>query len=55
MITGSAQQVDDYCKELIDTCAPGGGFILTTGAGLDEGKAETTRALVESAEKYGKY
>jgi regulator of sigma D len=55
MVTGTAQQVDEYCKQLIDDCAPGGGFILTTGAALDEGKAETTRSLLEAAEKYGKY
>lgn len=55
MITGTADQVDDYCKHLIQTCAPGGGFILTTGAGLDEGQVATTRALIESAEKYGRY
>jgi hypothetical protein len=55
MVTGTARQVDDYCKKLIEDCAPGGGFILTTGASLDEGKAETTRALLDAAEKYGKY
>lgn len=55
MITGTADQVDDYCRQLIDNCAPGGGFILTTGAGLDEGQAQTTRSLIESAEKYGWY
>lgn len=55
MVTGTAQQVDDYCKKLIDICAPGGGFILTTGAGLDEGKAETTRAFIDASDKYGSY
>ena len=55
MITGSAEQVDDYCHKLIDDCAPGGGFILTTGAALDEGKADTTHALVTAADKYGWY
>ena len=55
MITGSAQQVDDYCRQLIDDCAPGGGFILTTGAALDEGKADTTQSLVTAADKYGWY
>jgi uroporphyrinogen-III decarboxylase len=55
MVTGTPQLVDEYCKKLIDTCAPGGGFILTTGAALDEGKANTTQALLEAADKYGKY
>jgi uroporphyrinogen-III decarboxylase len=55
MVTGSPAEVDEYCKKLIEICAPGGGYILTTGAGLDEGKADTTRALLEAVEKYGKY
>lgn len=55
MITGSAAQVDEYCRKLIEVCGENGGYILTTGAALDEGKADTTRALLESAEKYGKY
>ncbi len=55
MITGTAAQVDEYCKKLIEVCGTNGGYILTTGAGLDEGKGDTTRALLEAAEKYGKY
>jgi len=47
--------VDDYCKKLYDDCAPGGGFMLSTGAIIDEGKAATARALVDAGEKYGKY
>ena len=55
MITGTAAKVDDYCKKLIDDCAPGGGFILTTGASLDEGKPETVSTLIEAADRYGRY
>lgn len=55
MITGTADQVGAYCKQIIDACAPGGGFILTTSAGLDEGKGDTIRALLDAAEKHGKY
>ncbi len=55
MVTGSAAQVDEYCRKLIEICGDGGGYILTTGAALDEGKADTTRALLESVEKYGRY
>ena len=55
MVTGTAQQVNEYCKKLIDDCAPGGGYILCTGAITDVDKAETTRALIEAGEKYGQY
>jgi hypothetical protein len=39
----------------MQACAPGGGYILTCGAIIDEGRAETMRALLEAAEKYGRY
>jgi hypothetical protein len=55
MITGAAAQVEERCKQLIDDCAPGGGYILTTGAGIDEGNAATTEAFIQAAEKYGQY
>jgi len=55
MVTGTPEQVEAYCKQIIDNCAPGGGFILTTGAGLDEGKTDTVGAMLEAADKYGKY
>lgn len=55
MLTGTAAQVDERCKKLIDTCGPGGGYILTTGAALDEGNAETTGAMIEAVDKYGSY
>lgn len=53
MVTGNPQQVDEYCKKVIDICGDGGGYILSTGASLDEGKADTTHALLDAAEKYG--
>ncbi len=55
MITGSADQVDDYCRKLIDECAPGGGYILAAGVIIDEGKADTTRSMMDAAMKYGNY
>ena len=55
MVTGTAGQVEDCCKQLMDDCAPGGGYILTTGAVTDEGKAETMQALLDTAAKHGSY
>ncbi len=55
MVTGTTEQIDDYCRQLMQACAPGGGYILTCGAIIDEGRAETMRALLEAAEKYGRY
>jgi uroporphyrinogen-III decarboxylase len=56
MQTGSPQQVEEYCKNLIKTVGKGGGFILTTSTGLThEAKPENVRAMIESAKKYGRY
>jgi len=51
---GKKQEVIDYTKKLIDTCAPGGGFMLDTGALVDDAKTENFAALFETADRYGK-
>jgi uroporphyrinogen-III decarboxylase len=51
---GEKQEVVGCTKRLIDTCAPGGGFMLDTGAVVDDAKPENLVALFETAESYGK-
>jgi hypothetical protein len=51
----SAGEVTSYCRGLIETVAPGGGFILDMGAGADEGEDENLRAMIEAAKRYGAY
>jgi uroporphyrinogen-III decarboxylase len=53
--TGTTAQVKSYCKDLIETCAPGGGFILSGGAAIDNGNMENLKAIMESAYEYGTY
>ena len=53
--TGTPQEVSDYCKQLIDICAPGGGFILSPRSVIDEAKPENIRAMVETTKEYGVY
>jgi uroporphyrinogen-III decarboxylase len=55
MCTGTAKQVKEYCRKLIETCAPGGGYILTGGCSATETNAENLRAMVEAAKEYGVY
>jgi uroporphyrinogen-III decarboxylase len=55
MATGTPKQVKEYCKKLIETCAPGGGYILSCGASIDNGKAENIRAMIDAAKEYGVY
>jgi hypothetical protein len=50
--TGSAQDVTKCCKDLIDNCGQGGGFILSTSCQLDHAQDETVRAMVETAKTY---
>ena len=49
---GKKEQVVDYCKYLIDTCAPGGGYIFDTNACLENAKIENLDAMFETFETY---
>lgn len=51
----SPQDMENYCKELIETCAPGGGFCLTPGAVIDHANAENVHAYLACGKKFGKY
>jgi uroporphyrinogen-III decarboxylase len=53
--TGTAQATKEYCRQLIEVCGKGGGFILTGGASLDKGKGENLKAMWEAANEYGVY
>jgi uroporphyrinogen-III decarboxylase len=53
--TGTAQEMKDYCRKLIETCAPGGGYILSGGCTFDMAKPENLRAMMDAAKEYGVY
>ncbi|MCJ7744551.1 MAG: hypothetical protein MUO99_08385 [Dehalococcoidales bacterium] len=53
--TGTAQGVKEYCRNLIEVCAPGGGYILSAGASVDQAPPENLRAMMEAAKEYGVY
>ncbi len=55
MVTGTSKEVKEYCRKLIEVCAPGGGFILTGGAHVDQGNPDNLRAMMEAAKEYGRY
>jgi uroporphyrinogen-III decarboxylase len=55
LCTGTPQQVKDGCRKLIETCAPGGGYILTGAASMDKGDPNNLRAMMEAAKEYGVY
>jgi len=49
------ENVVDNVKKIIDDCAPGGGFIFRTSAGLDNVKKENVEAMYDTLMTYGKY
>jgi len=52
---GTPEQVKEYVKRLIDDVAGDGGFILSTGAVLDDAKPENLHALIDTGKTYGVY
>lgn len=55
LCTGTPQEVKEHCRRLIETCAKGGGYILTGSAGMEEGNPDNLRAMMEAAKEYGTY
>ena len=55
VVTGDAKQTKEYCRRLIEICAPGGGFILAGGAQVDEGNQDNLHAMLEAAKEFGRY
>ncbi len=56
MVYGTPDEVDAYCKKLIEDCGQGGGFIL--GAECEtpwDSKRENAVAMKQAAVKYGMY
>jgi uroporphyrinogen-III decarboxylase len=55
LCTGTPQEVKEGCRRLIETCASGGGYILTGAANINEGNPDNWRAMMEAAKEYGVY
>jgi len=56
MVYGSPEEMDAYCKQLIEDCGEGGGFILGTECEAPwDANPDNVRAMIKAAEKYGRY
>ena len=55
IVTGTKQDVKEACRKLIEMCAPGGGYILSGGAGIDKCPPDNLRVMMEAVEEYGHY
>jgi hypothetical protein len=53
--TGTAEQVKSCCRDLIDYCGKGGGYIMCSGTQLDDAQEETVRAMIDFSKEYGVY
>jgi uroporphyrinogen-III decarboxylase len=48
MSTGTPEEVAKYCRNLVDYCGKGGGYILANGAGVEVTTDENIRAMLNS-------
>ena len=49
---GSAQEVEECCRKLIQVCGKGGGFILVNGGGIDQANPANIKVMVDSVKKF---
>ena len=56
LVYGTPDDVDAFCRKLIEDCAPGGGFVLSTECETPwDSRPENVRAIIDAARKYGWY
>lgn len=55
LATATPVDIKAYSKNLIEICAPGGGYMLGPGAMANEAKLENIIAMVEATKEYGIY
>lgn len=55
LMTGTPAEVKEHSRKLIEICAPGGGYILSSGAVGTSFNVENLLAMVEAGKEYGVY
>jgi uroporphyrinogen-III decarboxylase len=55
LVTGTPDDVKDYCKKLIDRVGKGGGFIMAPSTSLDNARVENVKAMFDVTKEYGVY
>lgn len=56
MCTHEPEAIKKYCRWLIETCAPGSGYILSLGSSLaGKCRVENLHAIIDAAREYGVY
>jgi uroporphyrinogen decarboxylase len=52
--SGKPEEIEEICRQKIEIAAPGGGFVLSTGAAV-YGPDQSMDAVINAAKKYGRY
>ena len=55
LYTSTPQAIKEYCRQLIEVCGKGGGYILTLGSSVDRCNPDNLQAVIEAAKEYGVY
>ena len=55
LMFGSPEDVVEETKQILDICAPDGGFIMSNSLALDQVKQENIEAWRRATEEFGKY
>jgi hypothetical protein len=55
LYTLTPKEIKEYCRKLIEICAPGGGYILSLGSGIDKCDPANLHAIIEARDEYGVY
>ncbi len=55
ILQGTPEQINEICKGLIDVAGKNGGYIMTCGCSMDEGKPATLHAMIDFTKEYGVY
>ncbi len=56
LVAGTPEEVKAHCRQLIEICGPGGGYILAPGnVDVANAKIENVVAMNEAAREYGVY
>jgi uroporphyrinogen-III decarboxylase len=52
LATGTPDDVKAYCKNLMDLAGKDGGFLFSTGAGIQGSKIENVKAMIDFSKEY---
>ncbi|MBN2060459.1 MAG: hypothetical protein JW882_08580 [Deltaproteobacteria bacterium] len=55
LVTGTRDEVREYCRKLIETAGKDGGYIMAPGATADNANLENIKVMMESVKEYGVY